>query len=64
MNTDTPWVKARRSGANNGACVEVRRYAGTIQVRDSKNPDGPVLCFPLDEWAAFVDAVSKGEFAF
>ncbi len=63
MTTDSPWVKARRSGANNGACVQVRRHAGTIQVRDSKDPDGPVLSFPPAEWEAFVDGVSKGEFA-
>jgi hypothetical protein len=34
------WRKSTRSGQN-GACVEL---AGTLDaVRDSKNPDGPVL---------------------
>ncbi len=59
---NTPWRKASRSGGNGGACVEVRRYEGTVQVRDSKDPDGPVLTFPAAEWHAFVDALTNGEF--
>jgi hypothetical protein len=62
MNTDTPWVKATRSGGNGGACVEVRRRDGNIQVRDSKNPEGLVLTFTPAEWDAFVDGATKGEF--
>jgi hypothetical protein len=61
MNKDTRWIKAMRSGGNSGACVEVRRYDGNVQVRDSKDPDGPVLTFPPAVWRAFVDAVAKGE---
>ncbi len=62
MNTDTPWVKASRSGGNSGQCVEVRRRDGNVQLRDSKDPDGPVLTFPPAAWEAFVKAVVKGEF--
>ena len=57
----TRWRKASRSGAN-GACVEVRRIGDQIQVRDSKNPNGPVLSFTPTEWEAFLDGVQKGEF--
>jgi hypothetical protein len=56
------WRKSSHSGSN-GTCVEVARLAdGTTAVRDSKAPDGPILTFRLDEWAAFLDGVKAGEF--
>ncbi|HEX3778680.1 MAG TPA: DUF397 domain-containing protein [Pseudonocardiaceae bacterium] len=49
------WRKSRRSGGNGGACVEL---AHTLdQVRDSKNPNGPVLVVPL---GAFLNALKQG----
>jgi hypothetical protein len=33
-----------------------------ILMRDSKNPDGPVLAFTEDEWRAFIAGVKDGEF--
>ncbi len=33
-----------------------------ILMRDSKNPDGPVLAFTEAEWRAFVAGVKDGEF--
>jgi hypothetical protein len=62
MNTDTPWAKASKSGGDSGDCVEVRRHSGTVQVRDSKNPDGAVLTFPRAAWQAFVEGVARGDF--
>lgn len=44
------WRKANRS-AEQGACVELGSLGA---IRDSKNPDGPVLSAP---WAALVAAV-------
>lgn len=55
------WQKAQRSIANS-ACVEVRRNGDVIEVRDSKDPDGPVLRFTRDELAAFLDGAHRGEF--
>lgn len=44
-------------------CVEVvQPVVGNVMVRDSKNPDGPVLVFTSHEWAAFVNGVRAGEF--
>ncbi len=37
------WRKASRSGENGGNCVELARAGGAIAIRDSKDPDGPVL---------------------
>ncbi|MEV6149784.1 DUF397 domain-containing protein [Nonomuraea sp. NPDC052129] len=31
-------------------------------MRDSKDPDGPVLSFTPDEWRAFTAGVKDGEF--
>ncbi|HEU4425812.1 MAG TPA: DUF397 domain-containing protein [Pilimelia sp.] len=58
----TPWRKSTSSGGDGGACVEVRRNDGAIQVRDSKNRSGPVLTFTLAEWRAFVAGAKAGEF--
>lgn len=33
-----------------------------IVMRDSKNPDGPVLYFTEAEWDAFIGGVKDGEF--
>ncbi len=55
------WRKASKSnGASN--CVEVRKIHEGIQVRDSKDPRGPVLTFTEAEWDAFLDGATKGEF--
>jgi Domain of unknown function (DUF397) len=62
MSTSTPWIKATRSAGNGGECVEVRRVDETIQLRDSKDPDGPVLSFTGAEWDAFLDGARNGEF--
>lgn len=56
------WRKASAS-TSNGNCVEVAAIAGGgAAVRDSKDPDGPVLRFTAAEWAAFVAGVAAGEF--
>ena len=43
------WRKSSHSGGTE--CVEV---ADGVQVRDSKDPDGPVLIFTPAEWRAFL----------
>ena len=39
------WRKSSYSGNSGGQCVEVGSAARMIAVRDSKDPDGPVLAF-------------------
>ena len=40
---DLTWRKASRSGENGGNCVELAGLPCAVAVRDSKNPNGPVL---------------------
>jgi hypothetical protein len=59
--TDAPWIKASAS-ASSGDCVEMRRTGDSIEVRDSKNPDGPRHTLTPDEFAAWLDAAKNGKF--
>lgn len=48
------WRKASYSGGNGGNCVEVAGVDSRFAVRDSKDPDGPVLSFNANDWVAFL----------
>jgi hypothetical protein len=51
------------SGGNEGSCVEVGQAVGRIvAARDSKDSDGPVLCFGREAWGAFFTKIKAGEF--
>ncbi|MEV0155382.1 DUF397 domain-containing protein [Micromonospora sp. NPDC050686] len=53
--TGARWRKSTRSGNNGGDCVEVAdNLPGTVAVRDSKDPAGPVLTFRPAAWRAFL----------
>lgn len=57
------WRKSSYSGSNGGGCVEVAdNLTSVIAVRDSKDPDGPVLTVRMDDWRAFTVAIKAGEF--
>lgn len=57
-------TRSNGSGGNN--CVEVEldfaENNGTVHVRDSKDPAGPVLVFTVAEWRAFIEGVKRDEF--
>jgi len=56
------WMKSSRS-TGNGACVEVKSPATeAVVVRDSKDPQGPVLTFAPEAWSAFVTDVDRGAY--
>ena len=55
------WRKSSRSGGS-GDCVEVAIAGDTIGVRDSKDPEGPVLRFSRSEWQALLEGIDAGEF--
>ncbi|MFI0447379.1 DUF397 domain-containing protein [Actinomadura sp. 6N118] len=59
--TDVRWRKASRSLSNGGECVEVAGARGLVAVRDSKNPDGPVLLMtPQTLRAAILPTLAAG----
>jgi hypothetical protein len=55
------WRKSSHS-AGDGACVEVAVSSDFVYVRDSKARIGGTLSFGLATWAAFIDAVQRGDF--
>ncbi|CCH35745.1 DUF397 domain-containing protein [Actinosynnema sp. NPDC047251] len=50
------WRKSSYSGGANTDCVEIASTGSRMAVRDSKNPTGPVIAFPVVKWQAFVAA--------
>jgi hypothetical protein len=54
------WQKSSHS--NLSGCVEVAVVGTQVAVRNSRDPEGPVLEFTTDEWEAFLDGARGGEF--
>jgi Domain of unknown function (DUF397) len=53
------WHKSSYS-SQDGNCVEVaRNLPGVVAVRDSKNPDGPVLVVTPEGWQEFLLALKN-----
>jgi hypothetical protein len=66
VSTETPsWFTSSYSG-NGGQCIEVAANLvatrGVVPIRDSKNPNGPVLHVPTDAFSSFVAGVKAREF--
>ena len=56
------WAKSSLSFSN-GNCVEVTELpGGSVGVRNSRDPRGPVLRFTREEWDAFLGGARLGEF--
>jgi hypothetical protein len=53
------WRKALRS-MSNGACVEVASATKSIVIRDSMDPNGPVLRYPTNSWNSYISAARAG----
>jgi len=53
------FVKSSYSNTG-GECVEVaRNVPGTVAVRDSKAPDGPILWLAPQAWARFTSSLER-----
>jgi hypothetical protein len=58
--TDIIWRKSKTSASSN--CVEVAFANESVLVRNSRDPLGSVLSFSRQEWMAFLEGASEGEF--
>jgi hypothetical protein len=55
------WHRSRYCGEA-GSCVEVAKVGDAVAMRDSKNPDGPILLFDQVQWTAFLATVCTEEY--
>jgi len=57
------WYKSfRSSGGGNCTEVSLSDDGYLVGMRDSKDPDGPILVFPKEAFRQFVAGVRAGEF--
>jgi len=56
------WRKARRSGAENGGCVEIGGAPGIALIRDSCRPGNGAHSVPAAAFAAFLAGVKAGSY--
>ena len=54
------WRRSSRSSAT-ANCVEMAAAGPAVGVRDSKDPDGPVLMLPATSWTHFVAAIKSDQ---
>lgn len=55
------WRKSSYSAI--GDCVAIRRLdAGTIGIRNTNDPDGPVLAVTPAAWAAWLERIKAGAY--
>ncbi|WP_155386441.1 DUF397 domain-containing protein [Catellatospora paridis] len=60
VQTSVSWRRSTR--CESGACVEVAQLGPDVGLRDSKDPQGPVLRFSRQEFAAFIAGLRAGDF--
>lgn len=61
LEPDGPrWRKSSRSGnASGNNCVEIRDLGAHVALRDSKDPQGPILTVGVDAWQAFLHVATE-----
>jgi hypothetical protein len=60
MPLSRDWIKSSYSDPNGGNCVEARQPAAdVVQVRDSKDPDGPMLTVSSQRWRNFLSGAVR-----
>lgn len=58
MNTE--WT--RSTTCSSGTCLEAREWEGYIQIRNSRNPDRPLITVPVEQWRNFTTAIKEGTY--
>jgi hypothetical protein len=59
MDQTLNWFKSSYSSGNGQCTLCARLPDGGMAVKDSKDPDGPVLRFTRDEWQAFTERIKN-----
>lgn len=54
--------RASATAPEGGGRVEIADLGHHVAMRDSSNPEGPILVFTPHEWDCFLDGAGKGEF--
>jgi len=57
---DQTWRRSSRCA--NGTCLEVAFDSESVYLRDSKDPDGPVLQFSHSAWRDLVGDIKASDF--
>jgi Domain of unknown function (DUF397) len=57
-----PGAEKANASTSYGQCVELASAAGGVAMRDSKDPDGPILLYARAEFKAFLDGARNGDF--
>ncbi|GLZ05178.1 hypothetical protein Acsp03_26440 [Actinomadura sp. NBRC 104412] len=57
--TQVEWRKASRSTAQADSCVEVAAIPSSVAVRDSKDPNGPMLVMSRQDFRRFTEALKN-----
>jgi len=60
--TQAPLVWRKSGRCDSGTCVEIASSGDGVAMRDSKEPDGPVLHIARDQWTDFLAGVRAGHF--
>ncbi|TDD80788.1 DUF397 domain-containing protein [Actinomadura rubrisoli] len=53
------WRKASRSTVEGDNCVEVASVPSAVALRDSKDPDGPMIVVSRREFQGFAETIRK-----
>ncbi|MFB4299350.1 DUF397 domain-containing protein [Actinomadura sp. NTSP31] len=56
------WRKSSYSDQSGGNCVEVGELTSGVALRDSKDPDGPLLAFGRGAFGALVSEIRAGRY--
>ncbi len=58
------WHKSTYSGGGGQNCVEVAVLPGSVAIRDSKNPDGPVHIVSPESFRDLTARIKRGDLDF
>lgn len=59
--TSPVWRKSSRSNTQGGDCVELAALSGSVGIRDSKNPAGPILSVDRAQLGRLVHRIKHDE---